>query len=264
MAFVSLIGGVLLTLSQKAALSAVCFTISGALFSIVANSAVMFETGLTWAVLKARFWYRNAPCRVSISYLIKISVDGTLLLIRGHRIRTQFQPVGGVYKIRFNEVDLVSRFNALPDTRFAPDDVNRGDLRLQLKGKHIPDLISWFESGREREFLPTREFYEELVRPGIIPDSAFLYLDCSYIGRRSFGLEYDKYSNCQQLILADIYVLHLDEKQLATLRELKERADLGTVPDVRFASLKEIASGSPDGSFEIARTATWLTAFRDH
>ena len=43
---------------------------------------------------------KNEDVRFSISYLIRIKIPGTskFLLVRGHRIKDQFQPVGGVYK----------------------------------------------------------------------------------------------------------------------------------------------------------------------
>src|SRR5437868_1126300 len=41
--------------------------------------------------------YRNNKIRMSISYLYQIEVQGKYLLVKGHRIPNQFQPVGGVY-----------------------------------------------------------------------------------------------------------------------------------------------------------------------
>ena len=41
---------------------------------------------------------RDDPIRVSAAYLFRIMVDGRYLLIKGKRIQSQYQPVGGVYK----------------------------------------------------------------------------------------------------------------------------------------------------------------------
>lgn len=43
---------------------------------------------------------KNEDVRFSISYLIRIKIPSTskFLLVRGHRIKDQLQPVGGVYK----------------------------------------------------------------------------------------------------------------------------------------------------------------------
>ena len=51
---------------------------------------------LLW--LKCNSVFRDKDIRISISYLFRIKVKGKYLLVRGDRIKNQFQPVGGVYK----------------------------------------------------------------------------------------------------------------------------------------------------------------------
>ena len=243
----------------NAAISGFGFALGGAFLSVLASKEIFYGRGLTVPLLLARTVFAFSKVRVSISYLFRITVDGRFLLIRGSRIKSQFQPVGGVYKIRFDETELLRRFHARPDTRFSPDHISKGDLRLRLDGRHLPALISWFEKATDREILPTREFYEELIEPGFLPPSTFPHFDCSYRSRRTFGVEYDRHSECRQIIIADVYDLLPTEAQFGALRDLMKRVERGEVKDVYFASSDEMIRGAADGSFEIARTCTWIT-----
>jgi hypothetical protein len=223
---------------------------------------LFFGRCLTLPLFLARTLYFNSNVRVSISYIMSIPVDGAQLLVRGNRITTQFQPVGGVYKFTFDESELFSRFRAHVDHRFERDAESSHDLRIVLKGRHVPKLMAWFDKGKDRELLPIREFYDELVVPGILKADDFIYVDCSYIGRRTFGLEFDKYSQGRQLIVADIYRLRPNSTQQLKLMDLKERIAGDSSGDIYFASPEDIMSGSKylgsKSTFEIARTAQWL------
>lgn len=238
--------------------SAALFAVSGALFSIVANRDFLFSSGLTWPLLKCRIFFPMSRVRVSVAYLVEVNVDDCQLLVRGGRIKTQFQPVGGVYKHHFDAVELKKRFGAEPDIRFDSDPINRSDLRLILRGWRVPGFFSWFRSGTDREFLPNREVYEELISSGVLSGSEFLYFDCAFVKQKTFGLEFDKYSNCRQIIVCDIFRLLPTPGQLFELRNLKAKVEKGSLPDVYFATVQEISYGKRDGAFEISRTAAWL------
>src|ERR1700719_1625190 len=89
---------------------AVTTSIAAGLLVEVSRVQLFFGRRLTLPLFLARTLYFNSDVRVSISYIISIPVDGAQLLIRGNRITTQFQPVGGVYKFTFDESELFSRF----------------------------------------------------------------------------------------------------------------------------------------------------------
>jgi hypothetical protein len=141
--------------------------------TILAARISILERGFIRATLKAGTIFGRAPIRVSIAYLIAIPVEGRQLLVRGQRITTQFQPVGGVFKSYLSDQEMRRRFGALPDARFTVDERSMSDLRVRLPGRKLYRLLRWFKSRENRELFPFREFYEELVRPGTLDRDAF-------------------------------------------------------------------------------------------
>jgi len=117
--------------------------------------------------MKTLFWnYRNKEIRFSISYLFRIKIPNTnsYLLVLNRRIDNQLQPVGGVYK-RYGDDKLFEKWDYMPDNKrngLDVDDESFSDLRFKVKGKHVIDVIKWFEEGKEREISAEREFFEEL------------------------------------------------------------------------------------------------------
>ncbi|MEU5781364.1 hypothetical protein [Micromonospora lupini] len=240
----------------------VAMAFAGYAITIVVTRFAAVQKGLFWPALLARTIYRYREVRVSIAYLIGIQVGDEQLLIRGHRITTQFQPVGGVFKVHLSEAELSRRFRAKPDSRFAPDETNNGDLRLRLPGREVPALLRWFASKKDRELFPWREFYEELVGTKILSREEFPYFDCAFLGVRHLPLRFDAYSQCPQLIVAEMYELRPTPAQAAALRTLRESVRAGGSPDIYFANHEEInRGGSVSGSrttFDIPPTARWL------
>lgn len=150
--------------------------------------------------------YRRAPVRISFSYLFRIKVDDKYLLIKGKRF-PQYQPVGGVYKSSPGARDFLDKVGASPDTLVAADGVSRNDLRLKIDGRHLFEFVRWFESGRARENSPWREFYEELVEPGILPADIFPYIFHDYLKREIRPIRYSPYAQSLEFLVADIYEL---------------------------------------------------------
>lgn len=234
----------------------------------LAASLMGLRRGLFRPLMAASTVYWFATVRVSISYLFSIPVDDAQLLVRGTRIATQFQPVGGVYKTHLSDWEMARRFGSSPDDRFPRDVEISRDLRLKLKGRRFGSLIRWFDKGYEREYLPYREFYEELIRPGYLDLPTFASLDCRYIGLRTTGFYWDKHSNCRGIIVAHVLELVPNEKQLQALRELRELVSPWQQGEhIYFADHDEIASGGSrsreNATFDIAPTAMWLIG-RDH
>lgn len=229
--------------------------------TILAGKLSILEKGFIWPTLKAGTIYRRAPIRVSIAYVIAIPVEDRQLLVRGQRITTQFQPVGGVFKTYLGDQEMRRRFGAQPDTRFTVDERSKSDLRVWLPGRELYKLLRWFKSREDRELFPFREFYEELVRPGTLDRDAFAVFDCKYHGLKHLPLRFNSYSQCQQLIVAEVYELRPNDVQRDLLRKLLNEPVVEH-PDVYFANADEIVRGgvvaASETSFDLAPTSRWL------
>lgn len=108
-------------------------------------------------------WAGRNKVRVSAAYLYRIRVDGKFLLIRGGRFPTQFQPVGGVFKVAATGRGKLVELGAADDNLIPLDTASADDLRIRLEGCRLVSFLKWFESGQGRETSPWREFQEELV-----------------------------------------------------------------------------------------------------
>jgi hypothetical protein len=223
---------------------------------------VTFRRGFVWATLLTSSVWRYRTIRLSIAYLIAISVDGELLLVKGSRITTQYQPVGGVYKARPEGMARLLSLGALSDTRFVADAANHRDLRMTVPGKNLHRVLQWFDSGQQREMSPWREFFEELVRPGLLDRDTFAYFDYSYRGRRQLPFRFDKYSQHYQLIVGDMYEMHPSDEQLDALRKLREQVRGQPDAPVLFATPEQIRRGgatlAESAGYDIPPTAVWL------
>lgn len=227
----------------------------------VARRLSVLEKQFIWQTFLGATIWRRRDIRVSIAYLFSIPVDDEQLLVRGHRITTQFQPVGGVYKTYLSDSEMLRRFDARPDGRFTPDKKSRRDLRVRIPGRNLYKLIRWFKSRQDRELFPIREFHEELINSGLLDKDKFATFDCSYLGLRHLPIKFDKYSMCLQLIMADVYELMPTPEQLNLLRALRAKT-ANARPDVHFASQTEIERGgmvsAAATTYDLAPTTTWL------
>ncbi|MCM0673573.1 hypothetical protein NCC78_02405 [Micromonospora phytophila] len=240
----------------------ISLVVAGIAATNLTTRIAIFDRKYLWTTVLAGTVYRATKIRVSIAYLVAVPVDGTQLLVRGHRITTQFQPVGGVFKYWLEDSEMVKRFDAAHDSRFAPDARSKKDLRLRLPGRSVHRLLRWFESRQDRELFPVREFHEELIEPGILRGEDFPYFDCAYLGTRNFPLRHDTFSGLRQLIIAEVYELRPTERQAEALRDLKRRHEANPDPNLHFATQEEIerraAAGVTQSTYDIAPTAVWL------
>jgi hypothetical protein len=156
------------------------------------------------------FWYsiryRNQEVRVSAAYLFRIKVSGKYLLIKGSRF-PQYQPVGGVFKVSSQGSALLQAIGARDDDLIGVDATSTSDLRIRIQGKHLRKFYSWYDSREGREDSPWREFYEELVVPGIVPASEFPFVFHNYKGRVVDKIRTSEYAGCLEILIADIYEL---------------------------------------------------------
>jgi hypothetical protein len=160
--------------------------------------------------------YRNKTVRVSLAYLFRIKVGGEYLLVRSAR-RPQFQPVGGVYKVSPGASAFLGEISARDDHLIPMDDVSVHDLRLRVPGRHLLRLLRWFESYAGRETSPWREFYEELIRPGILPREVFPYVMHEFLRREFESIHFSESAQCLEMRVFDIYDLLPTEEQTTVL-----------------------------------------------
>ncbi|GGB23382.1 SMODS-associated NUDIX domain-containing protein [Puia dinghuensis] len=199
------------------------------------ENAAIFKTYLLSQTL-----YRGYEVRFSVAYLFNIRMDNEYLLIYNPR-RQHFQPVGGVYK-KFPEANVrLEKLEAKPDDLTGNDDIRKDDLRLFLPMSNAIRFVRWFKSEKDRETSPCREFYEELIRPGILAQQPFLYLSfkkrCTFTtpiqSRESNGRKY------KQIQIFDVFDLLPNEEQKQALSQLRLRGH----EDIRWASEELIKNG---------------------
>ncbi|GAB3141679.1 hypothetical protein GCM10027057_25650 [Marisediminicola antarctica] len=235
-------------------------------FAVSSGLAIGFAIPLIDAlIVHFRFlkiaWYSlrtwRTRVRVSVSYLYRIRVDNEYLLVEGKRF-DQYQPVGGVYKFHPASSGIRNEMNLLDDDLLEPDDVSEGDLRVRIPGKHLLAFVRWFESGSGRETDGWREFYEELVAPGLLPKSAFRHIKYDRVGRHYHPMRFSPWAKSQELLIADIFEILPTQPQIDELRRLKSSGDAR----VLWASEDQIrrrgaADGAASHTTKISQTAVW-------
>ncbi|XVA02861.1 hypothetical protein ACQ86I_03250 [Prescottella equi] len=201
----------------------------------------------------------NDPIRVSISYLFQIRSSGRYLLIRGTRFREQFQPVGGVYKVLHSgATQLRSSFGVLDDNLIPIDQSSDSDLRVRVPAKNILRFLAWFESAMGRECTPIREFHEELIASGILNQKDFPFPVVQFVRRHHEPRRYSDYAKSQELLIADIFQLLIDDAQV----QLIEKAVEDHPDTLMWATAEQIERhGAIPGqpfTHNIALPAQWL------
>jgi hypothetical protein len=218
--------------------------------------AAVFDN-MRYVGLMARILCRpRSEVRFSISYLLRIEVGGELLLIRGKRFPEQFQPVGGVYKLKPGGLQDVQKMGVRADNAIALDVVSSGDLRVRVPALSVPRFIAWFESGKGREIDPHREIYEELIEPGYLSLGDGKVLDLQFVKREVSGLRSTPLAK-REVLIADIYHCTLTGDQADQLRDsvdYSEDLTWATVAEIE----KEFLANGAGGLVKIAVTAKWL------
>ncbi|MDD7923870.1 hypothetical protein [Actinomycetospora chibensis] len=203
--------------------------------------------------------YRKRYVRLSISYLIRIEIDGKYLLLRGRRIPNQFQPAGGVYKFNQTIRDRFNSWGVLSDNLIPIDDVSADDLRIRIRGQYLPRFMKWFDSGKNREVGIWREFSEELIDTGILSAENFKSIKFDFVRKHVDSLQYSEYSNGLEMLVAHVFELLPTAGQVQELRALKQR---GGTDAAQWCSEDRIRRrGVEPGesyTYSVSRTAEWL------
>lgn len=234
-----------------AILTGVC---SSALLFLIVH--ILSINNRVWLALLCNTVYRKLYIRFSISYLFKIKIDDCYLLVRGNRLKDQFQPVGGVYK-RFRASNaLFTKYGILDDEHMPIDGISKDDLRLLVPARNVIKFIKWYNSRVDREITPEREFREELVNPGILTNKRFNNIEYKYLRTKETRIRYSTYFQCREILIADIYELELNEKQTKELKRLKR---VESVNVVWLDALTIRKSGySKHKQFRISDTSEWI------
>lgn len=163
--------------------------------------------------------YRKKEIRLSIAYLFRIKIDGKYLLVKSNR-RNYYQPVGGAYKTLPNSNVIFEKLQIEPDKLIETEKgIAKGDLRVFTKGINVIEFINWFDSKKDRETSPWREFSEELLATKILPWKKFRYIDYEYKATiQSPLITLD--SGDKGLFIHEIYDLIPNDEQEKILREL--------------------------------------------
>jgi len=143
-------------------------------------------------------------------------------MVRGNRIRRQYQPVGGVYKRYPSSEGLFNEMNA---KGAKIEENNADDLRFYVKGGNVLKIINWFFSRKNREIDVWREFHEELISNGILPQEKFRFIKPEYLHSKHERLITRRGINAKQYLIYDIYTISFTEEQKKALRDLLKESE---------------------------------------
>lgn len=162
------------------------------------------------AIYSKLLW--NTEIRVSISYLFQIKADNKYLLIKGSRI-DQYQPVGGVFKMLDSFKEAKRNFELKDDDNLPIDETSKDDLRVRVKGKNLIKLLHWFYTRKNREVGVHREFYEEMIKTGILPEESLRTFNPEYCTTINTPIRDSVHFNCKEILIYEIYELTLNGKE---------------------------------------------------
>lgn len=199
----------------------------------------IIENRKRWSVLKTLIIRRNQPVRVTVAYLFRIEVNGKYALIKRHKEDNKgFQPVGGCYKyLKEENRELFDELGIEPCNHVPRDENTEHDLRIIIKKrKNLVAFLKWFESRKNRELDPYREFCEELSNTGFLSNEVFKNIKYVFIGKHIEGVLKSPVYPQDELRYADIYELRTEnDAQKQAIIDLKNRAD-----EILFATPDEI------------------------
>lgn len=215
------------------------FVIGGLIEFIV----FIIENRKQWNLFKTKIIKSSKPIRVTIAYLFRIEVNGKYVLIKRHKKdRIGYQPVGGTFKFFKEENrELFDKLGIEPCDHVPRDEDTEHDLRIRInKRKKLIEFLKWFESRKNREIDPWREFYEELIEPGLLPSETFRHVKYIFIGKHTEGVLPSPVFPIDEFRYAEIYELRpeTDAQKKAIANLLNKKGE------IIFASPDEIRKGS--------------------
>lgn len=208
--------------------------------------AYILENKKRWNVISAKIIKPNKEVRVTVAYLFRIEVNGKYALIKRHKKdRIGFQPIGGAFKyFKEENRELFDKLGIEPCNFVPRDEDTENDLRIRIrKRKNLAEFLKWFESRKNREVDPWREFYEELVEPGLLPQEIFKHVKYVFVGKHCEGIISASVFPVDEFRYAEIYELRPEtEAQKKAIADLIKHND-----QIVFATPDEIRKGSVNG-----------------
>jgi hypothetical protein len=192
--------------------------------------------------------------------MVRIQVDDRYLLVKNRHFG-KYQPVGGVLKRLPHSEHVLRDLGIREDNMFKSDEINRGDLRVQVPSTSVVPFLNWYASAHGRELGPWREFYEELIRPGILSAAIFPYGHFQHIRRHNTGIERARHANDgarYECRIAEIFDLVPTDEQRTALLQLVQTHD----DRVKWATAEDITTygvvAKQQPAAIIAETASWV------
>lgn len=227
-------------------------------FGLVIGAIIEFivfviDNRKNWGTVKTLIFYRNSPVRVTIAYMFRIQVNGKYVLIKRHKKdRHGYQPIGGVYKyFREENRELFDNLGIEPCNFVPRDEDTEDDLRIVVnKRKNLRKFLKWFESRKNRELDPYREFYEELIAPGHLPEELFRHIKYTYVGKHIEGVLKSPVFPVDEVRYAEIFELRMEnDAQRQAIIDLSQRGD-----ELLFATPVEINNRAANGNVILPHT----------
>lgn len=201
---------------------------AGVTFPVVLKSFADLSDNTDWKtserkLLRGKIISKSTMVRISFAYLYRIKISNKYFLVKNGRGTGKFQPVGGVYKFKEDELlFLKNNFHVVDDDRIPIDNSSKMDYRMRLPDRYLRAFVRRFDSSkcqRERIDDVTRELMEEVIQPACFKWSEVSY---RYCGRHMTSLRYEEHFQCYELLLADIVELNLTNSQKRDLEGLVE------------------------------------------
>jgi len=197
--------------------------------SIIAPIIVFFADSFLSNITRVRLWflsklrYRNKRIRVSMSYIYRIHINDKYLLVKNSKW-DYYQPVGGVYKVLSEDVGfLKDNFDWGKDPYMKTNNEKRNDLRGTVPMPNLINFLNWFKSQKNREISHWREFYEELIKTGILNINDFPHFEYRYVGTLLTPIKKsEKWKDCMEILSYDVFDLIPSPEQEEILRKTQK------------------------------------------
>lgn len=217
--------------------------------SVIDFVVFIYENKKNWKLLVTKVWKPNTHVRVTVAYLFRIEDNGKYMLIKRHKKDfTGFQPVGGAYKyFKEENRENFDKLGIIPCNQVPRDNATENDLRIEInKRKNLIEFFKWFNSRKNREIDPWREFFEELIEPGFLPAEHFRHIKYTFIGEHQEGIIRNTDYPIDQFRHADIFELRIEtDVQRQAIKALS------TNDDIVFVTAEEIRKGATTSGIRI-------------
>lgn len=158
-----------------------------------------------------------------MSYIYRIHVSDKYLLVKNSKWN-YYQPVGGVYKVLSEDIGfLKDNFDWGKDPYMKTNGEKRNDLRGTVPMPKLISFLDWFKTQKNREISHWREFYEELIRTGILQIEDFPHFEYRYAGTLLTPIKKSsKWKDCLEILSYDVYDLIPSKEQEVKLNEIQK------------------------------------------